>query len=140
MLATAGCATFTGEATQKILVQTLDEKGHPIEMRCRVHHAAGEYFGSTPMFDLVVRRSSSDLQVECHEGGRVARATAVSRGSDLIAAIVPGGTASLLVDHVTGYRYAYPAWIQLRIGQTLVFDAGHRVAGQPTPGLQADAR
>ena len=135
-----GCATVMGEASQKIVVQTLDEQGKPIQMRCHASHAPAEYFGTSPMFDLEVRRSSSDLTIECRQGERVARATAVSRGANPISAVLPGGTASLIVDHITGYSYAYPAWIQLKIGQTLVFDAGNRIAGRPTPGLQAETR
>jgi hypothetical protein len=37
--------------------------------------------------------------------------------------MLPGGSAAVLIDHVTGYAYAYPRAMQLRIGEHLVFDA-----------------
>jgi len=46
----------------------------------------------------------------------------------------------LAVDHLSGYRYrySYPDWIRLRIGENLVFDADRQVPGKPAPGLLAD--
>jgi hypothetical protein len=58
--------------------------------------------------------------------------------ADAVKALLPGGTAMLAIDHLSGYRYAYPDWIRLRIGQHLVFDADHQVPGKPAPGLLAD--
>ncbi len=123
-LAAAGCATVTGTPTQPVSIQTVDAFGRPVDgMRCRVANSAADYFGSTPMFDLQVRRSSSDLEVECRRGPLVARGTAVSRGTHLASAILPGGTAAVVIDHLTGYRYAYPSRLQLRVGEHLVFDS-----------------
>jgi hypothetical protein len=44
----------------------------------------------------------------------------------------------MVIDHFTGYRYAYPSWVQLRIGQKLVFDASDDVEGQPTVAIRKD--
>jgi hypothetical protein len=142
-LLASGCATLTGEATQTINVQTFDTQGRAIEgMRCKVVNGSAEYFGNSPMFALTVRRSSSDLDIECKRGDRVARATAISRGSKAGAvakAMMPGGTAAVLVDHVTGYRYDYPTNLHLRIGQHLVFDASDDELGRPSKGVLADS-
>ncbi len=142
-LALGGCATMTGTATQSISIHTVDASDRPIEgMKCRVVNGSAEYFGTSPMYDLQVRRSSSDLDIECRRGPLVARGTAVSRGSAATAAIkalLPGGTASLIVDHVSGYRYAYPSTMRLRVGQHLVFDASDDALGRPTRGVQVDA-
>ncbi len=139
----SGCATLTGEPTQVINVQTLDARGHAVEgMRCRVSNGSEEYFGSSPMFALSVRRSSSDLEVQCQRGALSARATAVSRGNTttaLLKTILPGGGAATVIDHLTGYRYAYPVDLQLRVGQHLVFDAGDDVIGRPSKGVLADS-
>lgn len=142
LLALAGCATITGSPTQSISIQTVDALDRPLEgMRCHIVNASADYFGDSPLRDLQVRRSASDLQIECHRGSLIARGTAVSRGSALdgaVKALLPGGTAMLAVDHLSGYRYAYPNWIRLRVGQHLVFDADRQLPGQPTPGLLAD--
>jgi len=140
-LALAGCATVTGTPTQSVNIQVVDALDRPIAMRCQASNAAADYFGDAPMRDLQVRRSSSDLQIECHRGSLIARGTAVSRGSVVdgaVKALLPGGTAMLVVDHLSGYRYAYPDWIRLRIGENLVFDADRQVPGKPAPGLLAD--
>lgn len=120
-----GCATVTGEATQRVSIVTVDFAQRPVEgMRCRAINGAAEYFGNSPMHGLAVRRSASDLEIECRRGALVARGTAVSRGGiELLQGILPGGTAMVALDHITGYRYSYPTHIQLRLGEHLVFDA-----------------
>jgi hypothetical protein len=141
--ALGACATINGEATQTLQVQTVDSADRPIEgMRCHASNAYADYFGDSPMLNLTVRRSSSDLKIECRRGDQVAHATAVSRGRalDAAAVLLPGGTAYLVIDHITGYKYAYPSWLRLRVGQNLVFDANDELAGHPTPGLQAEMR
>lgn len=142
-LLASGCATLTGEPTQTISVQTFDAQGRVVEgMRCKVVNGSAEYFGNSPMFSLTVRRSSSDLDIECTRGDRVARATAISRGgraSAVAKAILPGGTAGVLVDHLTGYRYDYPTNLHLRIGHHLVFDASDDESGRPSKGVLADS-
>jgi len=118
-----GCATVTGTPTQPVSVHTVDALGRPVEgMRCRLVNSAADYVGTTPMFDLQVRRSASDLRIECRRGALLAHGTAVSRGSGLVAAMLPGGTAAMLVDHLSGYRYSYPSTLRLRVGEHLVFD------------------
>lgn len=141
-LALGGCATMTGTPTQSISIHTVDANDRPIEgMNCRVINGSAEYFGTSPMYDLRVRRSASDLEIECRRGPWVARGTAVSRGpaAAAVKALVPGGTASLMIDHFTGYRYAYPSAMRLRVGQHLVFDAGDDALGRPSPGILVDA-
>jgi len=137
-----GCATVTGSPTQSISIHTVDASGRPLKgMRCRILNTSAAYFGDSPLRDLQVRRSASDLEIECHRGSLIARGTAVSRGSVVdgaVKALLPGGTAMLAVDHLSGYRYSYPNWIRLRVGQHLVFDADREQPGQPTRGLLAD--
>jgi hypothetical protein len=138
-----GCATLTGTPNQVVHIQTEDANGHPIKgMRCRASNGSEEYFGDSPMFNLQVRRSANNLEIECRRGMLIARGTAISRGpiaSDAARTLLPGGTALLLIDHLSGYRYSYPAWVRLRAGQHLVFDADNDAGNQPTPGMHADA-
>lgn len=143
-LLASGCATMTGDALQSISIHTVDASDRPVEgMRCRVVNGSAEYFGTSPMYGLRVRRSASDLEIECRCGALVARGTAVSRGStamDAMKALLPGGTAVVAVDHFTGYRYSYPNTMRLRVGAHLVFDASDEAAhGRPTRGVVADA-
>jgi hypothetical protein len=140
-----GCATVTGDPTQVVHVETLDERGQPIEgMRCHLSNASSDYFGDSPMFGLEVHRSASDLKISCRLGDRVADGTAVSRSglrggvTGAVNLLIPGGSGLMVIDHLTGYRYSYPAWVQVRIGQKLVFDAGDDIAGQPTAGVGKD--
>jgi hypothetical protein len=140
-----GCATVTGDPTQVVHVETLDERGQPIDgMRCHLSNASSDYFGDSPLFNLEVHRSSSDLKINCRLGDRVAEGSAVSRSglrggvTGAVNLLMPGGSGMMVIDHLTGYRYAYPAWIQLRIGQKVVFDASDDIAGQPSLGVGTD--
>ncbi|HEX4598041.1 MAG TPA: hypothetical protein VH278_09665 [Burkholderiaceae bacterium] len=139
------CATVTGDPTQVVHVETLDARGQPIEgMRCHLSNASSDYFGDSPMFGLEVHRSASDLKISCRSGDLVAEGTAVSRSgirggiTGAVNLMMPGGSGLMVIDHFTGYRYAYPSWVQLRIGQKLVFDASDDVEGQPTVAIQKD--
>ena len=141
----SGCATIIGDPTQVVHIETLDERGQPIEgMRCHLSNFSSEYYGDSPLFGLEVHRSASDLKIACRLGDRVAEGTAVSRagvrGGVTGAAnlLVPGGSAYLVIDHLTGYRYSYPSWVRVQIGQKLVFDAGDDVAGRPVPAERRD--
>jgi len=136
------CATMTGDPTQVLQIETVDEQGHPVEgMRCHLSNASSEYFGDSPMFGLEVHRSSSDLQITCRLGNRIAEAKAVSRGGvrGAAAMLLPGGTAYMMIDHISGYRYTYPTWLRLQVGQKLVFDASNDVNGKPVPGVRSDS-
>jgi hypothetical protein len=142
----SGCATIIGDPTQIVHIETLDERGQPIEgMRCHLSNFSSEYYGDSPLFGLEVHRSASDLKIACRLGDRVAEGTAVSRagvrGGVTGAAnlLVPGGSAYLVIDHLTGYRYTYPSWVRVQIGQKLVFDAGDDdMAGQPVPAARKE--
>jgi hypothetical protein len=137
----AGCATLTGDGTQASQVETLDEQGHVVEgMRCKFSNASSDYFADTPVYGLEVHRSASDLQISCRLGDRVAEGKAVSRGGikSIAAMLLPGGSAYMVIDHLSGYRYTYPAWVRLQVGQKLVFDASDDKGGAPVAGLRPD--
>jgi hypothetical protein len=138
--ALAGCATLAGEATQKLSIQTVDGDGRPVDgVSCRASNASAGYVGVTPMFDMRVRRSSSPLVVECRRDGLpLSRAVIVSRASNVQPAqlLLPGGSGMMVIDHITGYMYAYPRWIRLQVGADMVFDRrDERSDRSPTPGL-----
>jgi len=132
------CATLTRDATQTLAIETVDDQGRPVHgMRCHVSNGSSEYFGDSPMFGLEVRRSWSDLEISCQKGNRLAEGTAVSQGgvTGAAAMLLPGGSAYMVIDHLTGYRYTYPTWIRLQVGQKMVFHASDEVSGKPVPGV-----
>jgi hypothetical protein len=135
----SGCATMNGSSTQPIIIQTVDGEGRTIEgMSCRVSNGSRDYVGDTPMFDLQVRRSSAPLVVECRGDGRaMARAVLVPRADRMVPAqlLLPGGSSLMVVDHLTGFMYAYPRWIRLQPGTDMVFDRRDERGRDPTPGL-----
>jgi len=141
VLATAlsGCATLTGEATQKVSIQTVDKDGRAVDgMSCRASNNSADYVGVTPMFDTQVRRSSSALVVECRRDGLpLTRGVVVSRGVNMqpVQLLLPGGTSMMAIDHISGYMYSYPRWIRLQVGTDMVFDRRDEKDRGPTPGL-----
>ena len=139
LMLTTGCATVKGDATQPISIQTVDAQGRAIEgMSCRVNNDSAQYVGDSPMFDLKVRRSSMPLVIECRGDGRpMARAVLVPRADNAVAAqlLLPGGSSFMVIDHVTGFMYAYPRWIRLQAGADMVFDRRDERGRDPTPGL-----
>lgn len=133
----SGCATMTGEATQRVSIVAVDGQQQPMPgMRCRVLNGAAEYVGDSPMHDVPIRRSASDLKIECRQGTLLARGTAISRGGlSVLQGVLPGGTVLIVFDHLTGYRYSYPNEIRVRVGEHLVFDRS-----SPRGELQAETR
>jgi hypothetical protein len=122
-----------------ISIQTVDAQGRAIEgMSCRVNNESAQYVGDSPMFDLKVRRSSMPLVIECRGDGRpVARAVLVPRADSAVVAqmLLPGGSSFMVIDHVTGFMYAYPRWVRLQAGADMVFDRRDERGREPTPGL-----
>lgn len=135
----SGCATVTGRATQPVSIQTVDSQGRVIEgMSCRVSNGGGEYVGDSPMFDLQVRRSSTPLVVECRGDGRpMARAVLMPRADSIVAAqmLLPGGSSMMVIDHISGFMYAYPRWVRVQAGADMVFDRRDENGHHPVPGL-----
>jgi hypothetical protein len=138
-LALAGCATLTGDATQKLNIQTVDAEGKAVDgVSCRAVNGSAEYVGVTPMFDMQVRRSSSPLIVECRRNGLPpTRGVVVSRAVNMqpLQLLLPGGTSMMAIDHLSGYIYSYPRWVRLQVGSDMVFDRRDEKDRGPTPGL-----
>lgn len=141
--ALSGCATVTGEPIQDVTIMTVDARGQPVDgLRCVATNGSNTWFGNSPMHALQVRRSATNLEIECRRGTQVARGTAISRGGlrGTGALLMPGGTMMVALDHISGYRYSYPQLIKLQLGEHLVFDASNEIAGRPTRGISAESR
>jgi hypothetical protein len=148
ILALTGCATLTGSSTQTIEVTTVDARDRPVRgMTCTLTHGSGNYVFDTPVTDFEIKRSSTDLEIECRRGSQVARGTVIPRAESAIAhAFIPGGSIATLVDFATGAMYTYPSPLRLRIGQHLRFDTGGEAratvvanVGDPAPATPAAA-
>jgi hypothetical protein len=126
LIVTTGCATITGSSTQTIEVTTLDARDRPVKgMTCTLTHGPGSYVVDTPAIDLEIRRSASDLEIECRRGSQLAKGTVIPRAESAIAhSFIPGGSIATLVDYATGAMYTYPSPLRLRIGQHLKFESG----------------
>ena len=126
ILATAGCATLTGSSTQNIEITTVDARDRPLRgMTCTLTHGPGNYVVDTPAVDLQIRRSSTDLEIECRRGSQLARGTVVPHGeSSMVHSFIPGGSVATLVDYATGAMYTYPSPLRLKVGQHLRFETG----------------
>ena len=142
IFALTGCATLTGSSTQTIEVTTVDARDRAVRgMTCTLTHGPGSYVVDSPATGLEIKRSSSDLEIECRRGSQLARGTVVPRAESAIAhSFIPGGSIATLVDYATGAMYTYPSPLRLRIGQHLRFEAGGEAratvvatVGDPTP-------
>ncbi len=144
----SGCATLTGSSTQTIDVATVDARDRPVRgMTCTVSHGPGTYVFDTPVQGLEIKRSASDLEIECRRGSQIARGTVVSRGESAMAhSFIPGGSIATLVDYATGAMYTYPSPLRLKIGQHLRFESGGEAKasvvatlGEPSQPVAASA-
>jgi hypothetical protein len=148
ILANTGCATLTGSSTQTIEVTTVDARDRAVRgMTCTLTHGPGSYVVDSPAVDLEIKRSSSDLEIECRRGSQLARGTVVPRAESAIAhSFIPGGSIATLVDYATGAMYTYPSPLRLRIGQHLRFETGSEAratvvanVGDPPPASATPA-
>jgi hypothetical protein len=121
--ALTGCATMSQSSTQDIVVLAYDQRDRPVAgMTCTLTNGMGESRFSTPAEKVTVRRSHSDLEIECTRGGEIARGTVQARRENLEQALVPFGWVAVGVDHLTGHLYAYPDLVRLRVGQHLRYE------------------
>jgi len=126
ILANTGCATLTGSSTQTIEVTTVDARDRAVRgMTCTLTHGPGSYVVDSPATGLEIKRSSTELEIECRRGSQLARGTVVPKAESAIAhSFIPGGSIATLVDYATGAMYTYPSPLRLRIGQHLRFETG----------------
>jgi len=126
LLMSTGCATITGSSTQTIDLTTVDARDRPVRgMTCTLTHGPGSYVVDSPVTALEVKRSSTDLEIECRRGSQLAKGTVVSHGESAMAhSFIPGGSIATLVDFATGAMYTYPSPLRLKIGQHLRFETG----------------
>lgn len=136
VLLLSGCGTITQTSTQLITVHALDARDRPVAgLKCKASNLMGEQSFNSPSAQISVRRSASDLEIECREasGNEVAKGTVQPRRDWLEQALVPFGSVAVAVDHLTGHLYAYPTVVRLQLGKHLRFQ--HSEESRPTAVL-----
>lgn len=122
-LLAAGCATVTVSGEQPIQVLAFDAQDRPVTgLECRLSNLMGEWRARTPATEIAVRRSHSDLEIECRRGKDVAMGTLSPRRDRVEQAMLPFGSVGVAIDHLTGHLYSYPNVVRLRLGQHLRFE------------------
>lgn len=127
-----GCGTVMLPSQQPLQILAFDANDRPVTgMDCKISNVVGEWNVSTPAIDVPVRRSHSELQIECRRGSEVAMGTVAARRDGLEQALVPFGSVAVAIDHLTGHLYSYPTVVRLRVGQHLRFEFSNeaRAAG-----------
>ncbi|MDD2883720.1 MAG: hypothetical protein PHT48_01605 [Dechloromonas sp.] len=130
----SGCASITGDTVQSIRVETKMADGSELkDADCELFNEYGSFRVRTPG-NVMVRRSSSDLNVQCQkENLPTASAKAVSRAnSGMWGNIIFGGGIGAVIDHSKGSAYTYPQWMQMTFGKVLSFDRTDDRDGQPS--------
>lgn len=128
----SGCGTVMLPSQQSLQILAFDANDRPVTgMDCKISNVVGEWNVSTPAIDVPVRRSHSELQIECRRGSEVAMGTVAARRDGLEQALVPFGSVAVAIDHLTGHLYSYPTVVRLRVGQHLRFEFSNeaRAAG-----------
>jgi hypothetical protein len=129
-----GCASITGDTSQYVRVETLDDKGASIKgAKCTLQNDYGSTGGESGG-SIIARRSNKDLFIDCKkEGYADASATATSRANaGMWGNIIIGGGIGALIDHNKGTAYTYPEWMKLVFGKVISFDRSDDKDGQPS--------
>ncbi len=117
-----GCATITKDSNQPVKVETYTENKMVEGAKCSAKNERGEFLATTPS-NLVVHRSSQNLNVICEKDGAKGFATLISRANGgMFGNILFGGGIGAIIDHNKGTAYSYPDWVRVILGDNLVFD------------------
>jgi hypothetical protein len=67
----------------------------------------------------------------------MARAVLLPRADNMAPAqlLLPGGSSMMVIDHVSGFMYAYPRWVRVQAGADMVFDRRDENGRHPVPGV-----
>jgi len=120
----SGCATITSSEMQPVMVTTQTTDGQPVEKAdCSLKNDFGSWQIISPGV-ASVRRSSSDLMVECKkEGYPDGFLRAISRAAGgMWGNIILGGGIGAIIDHNKGTGYNYPNDLPVKLGASKTID------------------
>ncbi len=119
-----GCATITTDANQMIQVTTTDQANNVVDNAdCILKNERGEWNVKT-QGSTQVHKSADNLIVKCSkEGVDDGQGTLISRANGgMWGNILIGGGIGAIIDHNKGTAYTYPTWINIIMGNNLVYD------------------
>jgi hypothetical protein len=119
-----GCATITTDANQMIQVTATDQANNVVDnANCILKNTRGEWNVKT-QGTTQVHKSADNLMVKCSkEGVDDGQGTLISRANaGMWGNILIGGGIGAIIDHNKGTAYTYPTWINIIMGNNLVYD------------------
>ena len=120
----SGCATIISSETQPVTVTTQTTDGQSVEKaECSLKNDFGSWQIISPGV-ASVRRSASDLMVECKkEGYPDGFLRAISRAAGgMWGNIILGGGIGAIIDHNKGTGYNYPNDLPVKLGKSTTID------------------
>lgn len=121
VLVMSGCATVTGGSHETVSVKTQRDSQDVAGASCTLQNKGGSYQVTTPG-KVEVKRSSSDLTIQCEKDGvQTAAQTYQSKtrkgalAGNLILFGVGGTLIFNSIDRATGANYAYPEEITVSL-------------------------
>lgn len=125
VIGVSGCASITGNTIQSVSVQTVDKTGQELSgAACELTNNKGKWFVKSPG-SVSIGRSNDDLQVLCnkdnHDPGRASVVSATKAA--MFGNIILGGGIGAIVDHTSGAAYEYPAFFQVKMGETIKIES-----------------
>lgn len=138
----SGCATITSSETQPITVTTQTTDGQPVEKAdCSLKNEFGSWQIISPSV-ASVRRSASDLMVECKkEGYPDGLVRAISRAAGgMWGNIILFAGIGAIVDHNTGTGYEYPNELRVMMGKITTIDKRDEKTEPPKDAKNENSR
>jgi hypothetical protein len=132
----AGCASIMTSNENQVRVETVDASGKEVkDAICTVLRGDTRTSFNTPAV-VPIAKGSGDIRMDCTKTGvPEGKAVLMSRvGAATFGNIIAGGVVGAVVDQATGKAYNFPEWVQIVMGQFLVFDRRDHNDGKPTPG------
>lgn len=134
----SGCASIVTGHNQSVSVETRSKQGSAVaSANCKLSNDKGTWFVTSPG-SVSVRRSYSDLLVNCEKTDQVPGAANVKSSTKAMAFgnILFGGVIGAGVDIASGAAYDYPTLITVWMGEQVTIDAPP-VEGAAAPKSEA---
>lgn len=121
----SGCASIVTGHNQSVSVETRSKQGEAVaSANCKLTNDKGTWFVTSPG-SVSVRRSYSDLLVNCEKANQEPGVASVKSSTKAMAFgnIIFGGVIGAGVDIASGAAYDYPTLITVWMGEKVAIDA-----------------
>jgi hypothetical protein len=121
----SGCASIVTGHDQSVSVETRNKQGHAVmSANCKLTNDKGTWFVTSPG-SVTIRRSYSDLLVNCEKEQQEPGLASVKSSTKAMAFgnIIFGGVIGAGVDIASGAAYDYPTMITVLMGDKVTVDA-----------------